>query len=90
MCSEVKIPASTKGKDQLSLIDVEMTRNLASDRIHVERVIGVTRQKYTVFNDTLPLDYLMTKDNNGIPTVDKITHLCCCLANFCDTAVVFD
>ena len=42
----VKMPAFTKGRSQLSALDVESTRGLASVRIHVERVIGMTRHKY--------------------------------------------
>ena len=42
------IPAYTKGREQLDPIDVEKTRALASVRIHVERVIGLLRRKYTI------------------------------------------
>ena len=35
-CAEVKIPSFTKGKKQLSKIEVETTRQLAQVRIHVE------------------------------------------------------
>ena len=42
-CSaSLKIPAFTKGRSQLSALDVESTRGLAAVRIHVERVIGIT------------------------------------------------
>ena len=41
-----QIPAFTKGKDQLSAIDIEKTRNIANIRIHVERVIGSVRQRF--------------------------------------------
>ena len=44
VCAGVRIPAFTKGKNQLSPLDVESTRKLASNRIHVERVIGIVRQ----------------------------------------------
>ena len=46
-CAEVKIPAFTKGKKQLSGADSESTRRIASVRMHVERVIGLVRNKYT-------------------------------------------
>ena len=36
MCAEVKIPAFTKGKSQLSATDVQTTRKLAHLRIHIE------------------------------------------------------
>ena len=39
-CSSLVVPAFTKGKSQLSGIEVEQTRRIANVRIHVERVIG--------------------------------------------------
>ncbi|XP_076368692.1 uncharacterized protein LOC143256005 [Tachypleus tridentatus] len=46
--AKMEIPAFTKGKKQLYAVDIEKTRQIASVRIHIERVIGVTRQKYTM------------------------------------------
>ena len=43
--AELAIPAFTKGKAQLDPIDVEKTRGIANVRIHVERVIGLLRNK---------------------------------------------
>jgi hypothetical protein len=43
-CSTLSIPAFTKGKKQLTGIEVEQTRQIANVRIHVERVIGVIHQ----------------------------------------------
>lgn len=45
-CARIKIPAFTKGKKQLSGIEVEQTRRIANVRIHVERFIGNIRKKY--------------------------------------------
>ena len=47
-CAEVRIPPFTKGKKQLSKVEVETARQLSHVRIHVERVIGAVRQKYTI------------------------------------------
>ncbi|KAK7893343.1 hypothetical protein WMY93_022495 [Mugilogobius chulae] len=41
--AEAKIPAFTKGKSQLSPLELEATRKIAHLRIHVERVIGLLR-----------------------------------------------
>ncbi len=43
--ARLHIPAFTKGKSQLDAMEVEDTRTLANVRIHVERVIGLVRQK---------------------------------------------
>lgn len=52
--AELKISAFTRGKKQLDPVDLENTRCLASLRIHIERIIGVLRQKYTVLQTLSP------------------------------------
>ena len=47
------IPAFTKGKNQLSALDVHESRKIANVRIHVERVIGNVRQKYFILQHTI-------------------------------------
>ena len=49
--TQLEIQDLTKGKSHLPKEDFEKTRQLASVRIHVERLIGLTRQKYTVLQD---------------------------------------
>ena len=53
------IPAFTKGTNQLDPVDVEQSPGIASVRIHVDRVIGLLRHKYTIgrytINDVLKL-----------------------------------
>ena len=88
MCAEVKIPAFTRGKRQLSPIELEATRKIAHSRIHVERVIGLVRNKYRILQSTIPVDYVQTK-NDGVPTIDKIATVCCALSNFCESVVPF-
>ena len=60
-CYQVKlaIPTFTKGKDQLAPVDVGKTRGIANVRIHVECVIEVLRQKYTILQSTLPIDFFL-------------------------------
>jgi hypothetical protein len=62
--AKLNIPAFTKGKDQLDPADVEHTRKIATVRIHVERIIGLLRQKYTILQQTLPTDYLFAEKEN--------------------------
>ena len=52
-CAEVKILSFTRGKKQLSKMKVDTTRQLAQVRIHVERVIGLVRQKYLISRLTI-------------------------------------
>jgi len=88
--AKLQMPAFTKGKDQLSAIEVEETRSIANVRIHVERVIGLVRQKYTVLQGTLPIDYLSSRSGEDCPLIDRIAHVCCALCNVCDSIVPFD
>lgn len=41
--AELLIPSFTKGKKQLSPKDVEVSRNISTVRIHIERVIGLLK-----------------------------------------------
>ncbi len=83
-----KIPAFTKGKSQLHGIEVEQTRRIANVRIHVERVIGNIRQKYTIINSTQPIDYVQSDEQQT--TLDKIVCVACALINICDSVVPFN
>nr|XP_047132712.1 uncharacterized protein LOC105849119 [Hydra vulgaris] len=85
-CGELKIPGFTKGKLKLTCSDVETTRKIASVRVHVERVIGLLRNKYKVLQSIMPLDYLYTKDS-GLCTIDKIVIVCSSLINICDSII---
>ena len=84
------IPAFTKGKDQLDPIDLENTRNIANVRIHVERVIGFLRQKYTILQSTLPTSYLMCNSGDTVPLIDWIIRVCSALVNLCPPIIPFD
>eukprot|EP00795_Rhopilema_esculentum_P002436 gene2436-18090_t len=88
--AKLAIPAFTKGKDQLDPVDVEKTRGIANVRNHVERVIGLLRQKYTMLQGTLPIDYLTTSKGNTCPTIDRIIRVCASLTNLCPSVIPFD
>ena len=88
--AEIKIPDFTKGKKQLAPLEVENNQKIASVRIHVERVIGNVRRKYSMLQSTLPIDYLITEDGDKtIAMIDKIVTVCCALTNMCDSVVPF-
>ena len=90
-CAEVKIPPFTKGKKQLSKMEVDRARQLAQVSIHVERVIGLVRQKFSILQSTLPINMIKTdtSDKEDISAADKIVNICCALCNCCDSVVPF-
>ena len=92
--AKLVIPAFTKGKSQLDPVDVEKTRGIASVRIHVERVIGHLRRKYTILEGTLPTDFLRGNPNgppdSQVPIIDRIVRVCSALVNLCPPIVPFD
>ena len=47
-CSKLVIPSFTGGKKQLSQREVEYSQRLAKVYIHVERVIRLMENKYTI------------------------------------------
>ena len=59
------------GKDQLHPLDLEETREIANVRIHVERVIGALRQKYSILKGELPITMLRCNAEN-VRILDKI------------------
>ena len=77
MCTEVKIPAFTKGKCQMHAQDIEETRKLAHLRIHVERVIGNVVMKYTMLSDTLPINLVLPVQGEELTFLDKMVTVCC-------------
>ena len=88
--AKLHIPAFTKGKTQLSALEVEQTRTIVNVRIHVERVIGCVRQKYTILQSTLPIDYVTQRVGKEGIVIDEILIVCCALCNICDSVVTFN
>ena len=91
--SELLIPAFTKGKTQLSAREVEVTHKIASVRIHIERVIGLLRNRYTILKGTLPLRLIKSiKDEKNcsiIANCDKLVVVCSALTNL-NGSIIFD
>ena len=88
--ASLHMPAFTKGLDQLPPVEVEKTRKLTNVRIHVERVIGATRQRFSILMSTLPIQYVIKKSPQDIPNVDKIVYICSALNNLCVSVVPFE
>lgn len=80
--ANLEIPAFTRGKSQLSQKEVEFSQRLARVRIHVERVIGLLKNKYTILQGILPINVVKHKnDSQDLANVDKILLSCAALTN---------
>ena len=86
-CAEVNIPPFTKGKRQLSKVEVDAARRLSRVCIHVERVIGSIRQKYTMLQSTIPINMLMCDEGETVSYIDKVVMVCCALCH-CSNSIV--
>ena len=84
--AEIKVPPFTKGKKQLEKVEVDWSRELSVVRIHIERVIGVLKQKYTILQGTISIS-LIVCDNS---TIDKNISVCCACVNLCPAVVSQD
>ena len=92
--AQLTVPAFTKGKDQLDPVDVEKTRGIANVCTHVERVIGLLCQKYTILSGILPIDYLMSSpggsQEKATPTIDRIINVSAAMVNLCPGILPLD
>ena len=85
--AEVKTPPFTRGKKQLEKQEVDWSRELSIVRIHVERVIGLLKQKYTILQGTLPISLVSNDSDDNVTTIDKIVRVCSALINMCPPVV---
>ena len=85
--AHLHIPVFTRGKSQLSALEVEQTRSIANVRIHVERVIGCVRQKFTILQ---AIDLVTERAGEPCPLTDRIARVCCALCNVRNSVVPFD
>ena len=89
--SELIIPEFTRGKKQLSAREIESTRKIASVRIHIERVIGLIKNRYTILKGIIPNRVVKSvKDeqlNATLANCDKIVTVCAALVNLGESIV---
>lgn len=81
--ADLKIQAFTKGKLQLHPLELDETKGLVAVQIHVERVISLVRNKYTILQSTVPHSLCSTTDGGQTTTLDKMVTVCCALCNIC-------
>ena len=67
------------------MVHESRTTCIANVRIHVEHVIGNVRQKYSILQSTLPIDFVITRAGEEVPLIDQIVCVCCALTNMCDS-----
>ena len=89
--ASLHIPSFTRGKTQLSPSEVEKTRSIANVRIHVERVIGAVRQRFSILSATgvLPKELFQQKGGDVV-ILDAVVTVCCGLNNLCEGIVPFE
>jgi len=79
------MPAFTKGKRQLSAQEVEDSRRISSVRIHIERVIGLLKNRYTILKGVLPIRTIKRLSDeqaaHSLSSIDKIVNVCAALTN---------
>ena len=67
-------------------MDIDWSRELSIVIIHVEIIIGVLKQKYTILQSTIPI-CLINDGNDSNTTMDKIVQVSCALVNLCPSVV---
>ena len=86
--AKVITPAFTHGKTQMSAKDVETSRKIYNVRIHVDRVIGLLKNKYLILKGPLPVITVVRPSDKDIATIDHILLICAALCNLCEGIVL--
>ena len=85
--AKLEIPSFIKGQSQLWTEEFGDTRTIANVQIHVERVIGNPRKKYSILNGTITIYFLIKNNDEKVTTLDKIVHTSCALIKLCPSVV---
>ena len=88
--AEVKIPPFTRGKKQLSRMEVDKSHDLSHVCIHVEWVIGMLKQKYTILESHVPINFMERLEGEPHSLIDHIVSVCSALCNCCLNVVNFN
>lgn len=89
--AELVVPAFTKGRDQLPAQEVEGSRKISNIRIHIERVIGLLKNRFNILQGTITHQLVKSiKDESedaAIANIDKLVNVCAVLVNLGDSIV---
>ena len=88
MCST---PSFIKGKSQLTAQEVEISHNISSVRIHIERIIGLLKNHFTILKCPICIKSIQQITNeihdDDVASIDKIVKVCAVLLNFGESIV---
>ena len=70
----LELPSFTKGKAQLSAKHFDHSRQIANERIHIERVIGRMR-KFNILNTTIPISQVDLLDHVMV-SIGGLINMC--------------
>lgn len=84
--SELLTPEFSHNKMKLAPEDVEKTRKIASVRTHVEKVIGVMKNRFRILRGPAPTEFFKFKHNDN-SILDYVVRSACILTNLCDSIV---
>ncbi|XP_065100584.1 uncharacterized protein [Paramisgurnus dabryanus] len=93
LSAEVETSPFAEEKKQLSCKKIDSAREMSCvKRTHVEKVIGMLRQKYTILGSTVPERLITVLQNDKVEDnlIDKIVLTCYGLCNLCETKVPSD
>ena len=67
--------------------EVECSKRIAKVRIHVERVIGLLKNKYTILQNILPVTLIKHRDDIDFAFIDQLLTVCSALINLSPSVV---
>lgn len=70
--------------------EVQQSRNLKNVCIHVERVIGLLRPKYTILSSTIAIEYANNKTNENLAAVVNVVAVYAALTNLSSSVVSYN
>ncbi|XP_062535339.1 uncharacterized protein LOC134204542 [Armigeres subalbatus] len=76
----LNIPNFLRKKKQFSLNELNDDKQITTHRIHVERIIGNIREKYSILSGTISVNTL-ARFQNGLTVIDLIVKVACILVS---------